>query len=412
MKQRAQVRTGDQALVREINLSLILDYLREDGPISRAALAELTGLNKTTVSSIIQELIGHQFVREVGYDTSGVGRPAMLLEINPNAGTIVSAEIGVDFISVIRTDFAPEVVWQERDTIRPAMGQRTIIDRTLALLRLAIEEDGNSGGNLLGIAVGVPGLVDREAEDVLFAPNLGWRDVPLGSLLRETFEGVQVFVDNEANLAALGEYYFGSAQGYDEVLYLSAGVGLGGGIVRNGRLFRGKTGLAGEFGHMTIDPEGDLCNCGNRGCWETLVGQRNVFRKLQQSLQQGVDGHMPMLVERDDTAMSVPFVIELATEGDKATLEVLDRLGCHLGIGIASLVNAFNPDLVVLGGSLSAAADYVLPAAKRELEKRALEWNRGATRIVRAWHGSDACLMGGVATVYQTILAHPVDSTR
>ncbi|NIM92804.1 MAG: ROK family protein [Anaerolineales bacterium] len=405
--QRARLRTGDQTLVREINLALILDNIRELGPISRAGLAELTGLNKTTVSSIIQELIDGEFVHEVGLASSGIGRPAVLLEINPNAGVIISAEIGVDFISTIRTNFSPEVLWEQQEPIRPEMGQRAIILRTLALLHDAVESSGSSKGDIFGMAVGVPGLVDQTTNVLLFAPNLGWRDVPLARILRDDFHGVPIFVDNEANLAALGEYYFGVAQGCEDVLYISAGVGLGGGILRNGVIFRGKTGVAGEFGHMTMDPNGELCNCGNRGCWETQVSQRSVFHQIKSKINAGQESILPVMLEGDLEGLNIPTVIEAATEGDKVVLQVLDGVGHDLGVGIASLVNALNPDLVVFGGILSLAADFLLPTAKIELEKRALEWNRSATKILPARYGFDACIMGGVATVYQKVLAYP-----
>jgi glucokinase-like ROK family protein len=411
MSQRPDLRTGDQALVREINLSVIMRHLREHAPISRAALAEMTGLNKTTVSSLVTELTERQFVHEVGLDSSGIGRPAMLLELNPEAGCIVSAEIGVDFISVIRTDFAPEIIWQHKESIDSKVGHRTIIDRAIALLDEAIDSRSASDGNLLGMAVGVPGLIDQADLTVLFAPNLGWRDVKLGRVLREAFD-VPVFVDNEANMAALGEYYFGAAQGRDEILYISAGVGLGGGIVRSGALVKGKTGCAGEFGHMTMDPEGELCSCGNRGCWETLVSQSAVFRHIRQAIEQGQTSVLSEMTEGDLKRLTIPMVVDAARQGDQVALQVLDRVGHDLGIGVASLLNALNPDLVVFGGILSLAADFLLPPMEIELEQRALDWNRTATRVVPARHGCDACVMGGVATIYQTILAQPGNAER
>jgi glucokinase-like ROK family protein len=401
--QRVRFRTGDQALVREINLSLVMNYLHKHAPISRATLAGMTGLNKTTVSSLVHELIEQRFVHEIGYDTSGVGRPAVLLELNPAAGYIVSGEIGVDFISVIRTDFAAEIVWRHREDTQPGMSQRGAIDRTLALLRQAVDSASGARGGLLGLAVGVPGLVDQPTGTLLFAPNLGWRNVPLGKTLEGRFDA-PVFVDNEANLAALGEHYFGAAQGYDEVLYISAGVGLGGGIVRNGILFRGKTGMAGEFGHMTMDPEGEQCNCGNRGCWETLVSQSALFRRIRRAVKQGQNSMLVEMTGGDLDELAIPLVVDAARAGDSVTLQALEEVGRYLGIGIASLVNALDPDLVVFGGILSLAAEYLLPRVETELQQRVLNWATSPIKIVLPRHGVDGCVMGGVAIVYQTIL--------
>jgi len=406
MWQRGRYRTGDQALMRRMNLSVVMNHLRDNAPISRAALAEVTGLNKATVSSLVRELIERNFVRELGLNPVGTGRPAVLLALNPAAGCIVSAEIGVDFVSVICTDFAPEIIWRHQESINPEMSQPTILDRVLALLRQAAEVGHRSHGNLLGLAVGVPGLVDQATGTLLFAPNLGWRDVPLRAILQASFD-IPVFVDNEANLAALGEHYFGAARDHDEVLYISVGVGLGGGIVHQGLVFSGVTGVAGEFGHMTMDPDGELCNCGNRGCWETQVSQRALFRHVRRAIGEGGDSLLSEMVGGDFERLTVLTVVEAARAGDAVALKALERIGRDLGIGIASLTNALNPELIVFGGILSLAGEFLLPVVNEEFQRRSLRWNREAARIVLARHGFDACVMGGVAVVYQAILAEP-----
>jgi predicted NBD/HSP70 family sugar kinase len=431
MPQQGRYRTGDQALVRQMNLSVIMHHLRENGSVSRAALAEMSGLNKTTVSSLVQELIDQRFIEEFGLNSAGAGRPAILLRLNPAAGSIVAAEVDVDVLSVIRTNFAAEVTWRHREAIGREMGQQAILDRLLALLSEARSSAGSADGALLGIAVGVPGLVDQETGTVHFAPNLGWVEVPLRSLLWERF-GCPVYVDNESNLAALGEHYFGVAQGCENVLFLSLGVGLGGGIIHEGRLYRGVSGFSGEFGHMTVDPEGLPCNCGNHGCWETLVSTAAVFRNMRQerlrerALSDGDEspeserhrGDESPDYERDRgdesphyepkvELLTLPMVLAAARAGDPAAVLALREVGRHLGIGIASLVNALNPDLVVLGGRLSAAGEFLLPVATAELQRRALRWSAEATQVVLAKHGADACVMGGVATVTQAVLAEP-----
>lgn len=254
--------------------------------------------------------------------------------------------------------------------------------------------------------MGVPGLVDSHTGTLLFAPNLKWENVPLHEILQSTFD-VPIFVENEANLAALGEYFFGAARGYDDVLFISAGVGLGGGVVRNGRLFRGKTGFASEFGHMTINPDGELCNCGNRGCWETLVSQSVLFRFIRRTIESERTSLLTDLTHGDLKRLSVPVVVQAAHAGDTVARDALEQIGHYLGIGIASLVNALNPDLVVFGGILSLAGVFILPVLEDELNRRALRWSAAATKVVLAQHGSDACMMGGVATVYQDIMHHP-----
>ncbi|RPI89938.1 MAG: ROK family protein [Chloroflexi bacterium] len=408
MKKNDRLRTGDSALVRQINLSVIMNNLRKKAPISRAGLAQATGLNKTTVSSLVDELLQRQFVRENGFITGGRGHPAIMLDLNPAAGFMVGCEIGVDFILVVCTNFAPEIIWRHEERTDPGMGQPAILDRARALLNEAIKRGYLEYGTLLGIGVGVAALIDQSTGTMLFAPNLGWKDpFPIRAMLQESFPQAPLIVDNEANIAALGENYFGVAQDHDEVLYISAGVGLGGGIVHGGQVFSGVAGVGAEFGHMTMDPDGELCSCGNFGCWETQVSQRALFRHIRKSFEQGEMGTLFQLTNGGVDPLTVPTIVDAARAGDTVALGALEKIGRDLGIGIASLVNALNPELVVFGGVLSLAGEFLMPALIKELEQRALRWNREAAEVVLAEHGFDAAAMGGVAAVYETILAQP-----
>jgi glucokinase len=288
------------------------------------------------------------------------------------------------------------------------MGQQVILEKLLALLRQAMDIGCQSCQTLMGVAVSLHGLVDQSSGTLLFAPNLGWENVPLRSIVQKITKA-PVLIDNEGNLAALGEHYFGTAQGHNEVLYITASVGLGGGIVHDGQVFSGVTGVGAEFGHMTMDPDGERCNCGNRGCWETQVSQRALFRYIRRGIGQGRASLIDELTGGNPAAITVSIVVDAARSGDPLALEALETVGHHLGIGIASLVNALNPELVIFGGALSLAAEFILPVVHFELERRALRWTRQATKVVIAQHGLEASVMGGVARVFQTILAEPVN---
>ena len=399
-------RTGDQTLVREINLSIILNCLRETSPLSRAQLAEITGLNKTTVSSLVSELIARQFVREIGFDSSGGGRPAVLLELNPGAGCIIGMEIGVDFILAILTDFKAQILWRHKEDTDQAEGQEFILARAFDIVRQALGVGESTHSSVLGIGVGVPGLVDISSGTLLFAPNLKWHDVPLHKVFSQEFD-VPIFVDNEANLAALGERYFGAAQGSKDFVYLSIGVGLGGGIVLDGQLYRGIGGYAGEIGHTTIMSDGERCNCGNRGCWETLVSQTAVVNRVRKALMTGNASLVSQLVKGRPERISIPIIVEAAELGDEVARQALEDTGAYLGIGIANLINAFNPELIIFGGIVSLASSYLLPAIEKTLKERSLIWPRRMARVMASSHGPEACVMGGVALVLHDILNKP-----
>lgn len=409
MKKNDRIRTADSALVRQINLSVIMNQLRKKAPLSRAGLAQATGLNKTTVSSLIDELLQRQLVSELGFVTEKKkGHLATMLDLNPAVGFIVGCEIGADFILVVCTNFAPEIIWRHEEHTDPSMGRDAILERARALLNDAIHKGYEQYNTFLGIGVGVAALIDQSNGTMLFAPNLKWTEpFPIRDMLQDWFPQAPVIVDNEANIAALGEHYFGVAQDHDEVLYISAGVGLGGGVVHAGRVFSGVTGVGAEFGHMTMDRQGELCSCGSYGCWETQVSQRALFRHIQTSFERGERGILFDLTNRGLEPLTVPMIVDAARAGDAVALAALEKIGSDLGVGIAALVNALNPEMVVCGGILSLAGEFLMPAATREFEQRALRWNREAARVVLAKHGFDAAAMGGVAAVYETILTQP-----
>jgi glucokinase-like ROK family protein len=402
-----QTRTGDQALIREINLSIILNALHDQAPRSRAALAALTGLNKTTVSSLVRQLIAAGFIRELGTGKpEDTGRPGILLQLDPAAGRIIGAEIGVDFIAVRVTDFAIHDLWHDQVPLGRATDQARALQQLCTLIRAALAATAAPGRITLGLGLGVPGLVDVGSGTLLFAPNLGWRDVPLRAYLEAAFD-FPVVVDNEANLATLGESAFGVARGAASVLYVSAGVGLGGGIVLDGQVLPGATGFAGEVGHMTLLPDGLPCACGNRGCWETVVSQEAVFRRVRAAVAAGHASTLQRATGDDLTILTIPLVVQAAAGGDAVARAALDETAIYLGIGLANLINALNPEIVVFGGILSLAWLWMQPTIERIIAQRALSWAARATRLLVAAHGVDACVMGGIATVYRRILSRP-----
>ncbi|HRR25459.1 MAG TPA: ROK family transcriptional regulator [Acidobacteriota bacterium] len=390
------------------NFSTILHHIREHGPTSRSALAHMTGLNKATISRLVDKLIQMQLVHEIGEDRSeGRGRRAVLLEINPAGGFTVSAEIGVGFIVVVCADLSAQILWRRQEDTRHLESPEAVLERLAQLIRKATQFGFTRFSRFMGLAIGMPGVVDSADGTLLFAPNLGWRGVPVGRLLRVGFQ-YPVFVDNEANLAALGEYYYGAARGHEQILYISAGIGVGGGLVQEGHLVTGASGFAGEFGHMTIDPKGRRCNCGNRGCWETQASQAALFRRIREEISSGAPSLLVDLTQGNLDNLTVELAIEAAERGDPVAVEAFRQVGAALGIGIASLINAFNPDLVVFGGSLSAAKSLIFPALKHEVQERVLPYLGDVAHLVCAENGKDNCVLGGIARVCQWVIQNPL----
>jgi glucokinase-like ROK family protein len=398
--------TADQVLVRKMNRSTILEELRTCHALSRSGLAANTGLNASTVSNIVNDLLNEKLIRETDWQQPDIGRPRRMLEINPEGGCALGVEINVDYLLAILTDFTASVLWKKRVSISPDDSLEEIITKLETLIQEGISTDEASRLNQLGIGVGVPGLVDYSNGVLRVAPNLGWYDVPLLNILRNRFQ-VPIIVENEANAAALGEYYFGAAHGVENFIFLSAGYGLGGGIVLDGKLFRGSHGYASELGHVTFDAGGEICGCGNRGCWETFVGPRVVERNVRRTLRTGAASIMRRMAEGELEQVTFDIVLEAAHQGDEVALSALHENGRYLGIGVANLINIFNPEMVVLGGALNLASPFILPVIEQTLEANALPPNKENVSIVASTHQTDASVMGAVALVLDEVLREP-----
>jgi len=398
--------TADQSLVRKLNTAVVLDVLRRKSPLSRAELSGVTGLNRSTVSNIINQLIEEGLVQETDFQSARVGRPGMELILNPNGGFAIGLEIGVDFLSIILTDFTAHELWRKRVLSDPGVSQLDIIERSFSLAQEAVDLGLSQGLRPLGIGLGVPGLVDIRQGKLMFAPNLKWQDVPLRLMWNQRFN-LPVYIENEANAAALGEYYFGVAREVNHFIYLSAGVGLGGGIMIDGKLFRGSAGYASEIGHVTLDPQGEMCGCGKRGCWETLVGPRAVVHRVQKVLQTGSSSTLVSQNGGDLSKITFEGIVDSAMSGDPVALTALQEVGRNLGIGIANLVNIFNPELIVFGGVLNLASSILLPILEDVVCDNSLQLSCQGLRIAASAHGIDACVMGAIALVLDDILREP-----
>lgn len=398
--------TADQAWVRRKNRAIILEVFRTHKTLSRAKLAKETGLNPSTVSNIIGELIQENLLRETEFAQSGTGRPGILLELNPDGGCALGIEINVDYIEVLVTDFAANVLWHRKKLSQPEVGQDVIMTDVVDLALQAEKFIQERNSRVLGVGVGVPGLVDVSSGLLRLAPNLHWKEVPVRDLLAAHFS-CPIYVENEANAAALGEYYFGAVRNVNDFIYLSAGVGLGSGIVMGGKIFRGMAGYAGEAGHMTLDVNGELCGCGKRGCWETFVGPRAVEQRIQRSLAFGATSILQDLVKGGNKHIVFDDVLDAAKKGDQTAIDALSKVAFYLGIGIANLVNLFDVEVIVLGGSLNNASSFLLEDIERVVTTNTLAPGREHLRIIPSAHGSDACVMGAIALVLDDILREP-----
>jgi glucokinase-like ROK family protein len=262
----------------------------------------------------------------------------------------------------------------------------------------------------LGLGLSTPGTVDLKEGMLIFAPNLHWHNVPFRKIFREQTK-LNIFIENDANAAAIAEHLFGAAQHNRDFLFVFAGVGIGGGLFLNGKLYRGKNGYAGEIGHfpITAEPSRILCHCGNYGCWETYANQYSIIQRVQTRLEMKNGGIIPTLMREQNIPLSIPLIKQAADSGDQEAKDVFFEAGCAMGQGFAGLINIFNPEKIILGGPLSIAGDYLLPAIKETVADHSMPEFDQQTEVLLSTFGPDASLIGAIAIVADDVLAKPMN---
>jgi glucokinase len=267
-----------------------------------------------------------------------------------------------------------------------------------ALLDIAVdavqEIRERAGGTVEAVGFGIPSLIDRRTGRAVVAVNLPLFDVPFAAVMAERL-GLPVFVDNDANVAVLAEHRVGAARGCTQVVLLTLGTGIGGGLILDDHLYRGAVGSGAELGHMTIDMDGPRCqgNCPNHGCLESLASGTALTREAVRLAQERPDSALARAA-REGRELAGPLITELAHDGDEAAREAIELIGTRLGVGIAALVNIFNPEVVVIGGGVIGAGELLLEPARAEMLRRALPPSRDEVRVVPAHFGAEAGMIG------------------
>lgn len=401
-------KTADQTFVREINLSSVLRLIHTKAPISRAQIAVITGLNKSTVSSLVEELIERRLVHETGSNSTGTGRPATLLDINPQAGCIIGVDIEVNSVSVAVTDFLGNIFWRRNTEIDSSLGQEKITEQTLSIVKEAVAMISEKNLRCLGMGISIPGTVDIDQGILIFAPNLQWRNVPLRRIYSER-TGLKVFIENDANAAAIAERLFGMARTSSDFIFVFAGAGIGGGLFLNGNLYRGKNGYAGEIGHFPImaEPLQNPCHCGNLGCWETYANQDSIIKRAQSHIEAKRSSFLPKLMMEQNAPLSISIIKQAADMGDEGAIQSFAESGRAMGQGLAGLINIFNPEKIILGGPLSAAGQYLLRSIKDSVLHHSMSEIGQQADVALSSFGADASLIGAIAIVLDDALSNP-----
>lgn len=390
-----------QEEIRRHNLSTLLRHVHLGGPVSRAVLADRMGLNRSTILGLTTELTAAGLVREeLPRDTGRAGRPSLVVQPESTRVYVLAFDVGVDRLVAARVGLGGLIL--DRRCVSRSREPFDLDEVVGTLAGLARQMVANAPADAVcaGAGSAVCGMVRQSDGVVRFGPNIGWRDEAFGETLAKRLSlGQPVLVGNDANLGALAEHMRGAGVGCDNLIYLHGDVGIGGGIIVGGTLLTGLGGYGGEIGHMVINPDGNRCSCGSRGCLESEVGERALLAAAGRTEDPEVNG-------RD----AVAAVVDAADRGDVAARDALHQVGDWLGLAVANLVNIFNPGLVVFGGMLREIYLGSAAQVRSRMATNVLAVSREKVRLRTPDLGDDATLVGAAELAFFEVLNSPLEA--
>ncbi len=373
--------TGNNEFLKEFNRTRILDYVRTCGPVSRKRLSELTGLSPTAVGQTVSVLMEKGYIHETGSGGSSGGRPPVLLELKPGSYFSIGLDIDTGRIFTVVTDICGNTVCEHFFACNTENDAPGVIAQAEKMVEGVLQECRIETERLLGIGISVPGLIKPETQKVILAPNLKWKDVSTRKWF-DAFEGIPVFVENEAMASAICEHWLGKAMHRENFICINIASGIGAGIFTGGRPYRGKSGTAGEVGHITVDNNGPVCGCGNRGCLETLASTGWMTQRAGKALGLAKEG------------MTLDNLVEYAQNGDRTAESVLFESAEYMAYAISILVNIFNPEMIILGKDFVKYSHIVMGYIRESVENRALKAPASAVSIAASSIGARSPALG------------------
>lgn len=384
------MRRGTFQWMKSVNKSMILNKIRTSAPISRAQIARETKLTPPTVSNNVKELLEQGIVRESDLGESQGGRKPTLLLINDKAFYVIGVDAGPQNVECILADLSGNIMERNMNKLSKDITNHEYLTILKASIQDILDKTTIKKDKIIGIGVAMHGVVEVETGTSLYAPNIGLTNIPIKDELEKEFN-LEVEVENDARVMALGESWFGNHGEVESMLTVNLGHGVGAGMIANGKLYHGAQDIAGEVGHMTIDINGEECECGNKGCFQTFATGSAIAKRAQSALQGST-------VEADLVDfLTAEKVYELALLGNTECMKVLTNVGAIIGIALTNLIHILNPNKIVLGGGVTKAEKFLLPVIKETIKERALTPQAKETEVCITELGDDATVIGAVA---------------
>lgn len=397
---------GNAKYILKLNTRKILNLIREKSLISRADLSKLSGLSAPTISRIIDDLINAGFVKEAGRGASIGGRRPYLLQYFPDNNFIIGIDLGTTNILGVVANLEAKIIAEEKIPTKVEEGFSNVMERTWSVIKKLKMKLGKKQNRLCGIGMAVAGLINKKKNIVEFSPNFRWYDADIiGYLSQKT--NIPIVFDNVTRVMALGELYYGIGKKYKNFICVNVGYGIGAGIIINRKPLFGANGMAGEFGHITLEKDSKIqCYCGNFGCLEALASGNGIARAAQLELKKiGSKSIMWSMCKGDLNKITAEIVFLAAKKGDTLAWSIINKATEYLGIGISALINLFNPEAIVIGGGVAQAGDIFFDGIKKIVRARALNRAVKEVTIQPATFGLKAAVMGAVSLITQKVLS-------
>jgi predicted NBD/HSP70 family sugar kinase len=393
--------------VRSYYKSLVKNLVRTDGPISRIALNKLTGMRPASITDVTKELLKEGIIKEIGYESSKRGRRKVLLDINRDAGRVVTLDFNSNRILGLGADLKLGICYRSRRIIPNYSGKDEIIKIMKDILHEIIESPPVKIAPVLGIGIADPGIVNENTGiSILTTQMKGWENVPIKDIMESEF-GYPSFLESDTRCRLIAEKHLGASKMKNDILMVELSSGIGAGMMSEGKLFRGSRGSAGELGHMMILENGPYCNCGSRGCLEAIASSRAITRKLQEAIKSGATSSLSKVSHGDISKIDINMISQAAEDGDKLSLQIIEEAGRFIGEAIANAINLLNPEIVILTGDLLSFGDYILNPIEGMVRRQALSYNTKDVRIVLAEVGEEAAAIGMAAVVLDKVFHTP-----
>ncbi|HHT96286.1 MAG TPA: ROK family transcriptional regulator [Clostridiales bacterium] len=395
----------------QMNKKAVLDIIRTKGPINKSEIAKLVELSIPTVMKISDDLTESGLIHVVGKGESNGGKRPELLGMISNAYYMVGVDIGRSKTIAIIMNLNGDIIYKKKIKTGNTNPAIELLERTTEIINQTILESKISINKILGIGIVTPGLIDYKNGVVIFSPDFQWENVNIKKHLGNAFE-IPIHVESSNRAMALGEGWFGAAEKSKYFICINLGHGIGSAIMEKGDFYRGNSGSSGEIGHITLEKDGPICDCGNRGCLEALASGNAIAERAKKYINDGKSTEITKFIENGINNIEAKEVFDAAKTGDLIANKIIDEAIEYLGIGIANYINLLDPDLIVLAGGMVNAGDCFIDKVKESIKRRQMKFAGTNVRLEVTKLGMDAAAIGAASIILRKIIENGGNTSK